>query len=115
MSFEHSFEMPNEILVNGEWIDCGTITCFVEAEPDETLGDTDWYVSACGIEGRLINDMITSRPRAKDTSVHWLPASHPLYHTIKRYAYKHEATALEELWHKWLNDRPRSYRRSMSG
>lgn len=114
-SFQHSFEMPHEVQVDGEWIEVGTINCIVEAEPDEEAGDADWWICEVGIEGLLINEMVKDRPRAKGLSVHWLKKSHPLAEQIKRYAYKHEERALDDLWSRYLADKPRKYARTGSG
>lgn len=102
-------EMPLEVNVSGEWIDTGvTYEVILNCEPDESIGDTNYWISGVGIEGRLINDMMESRPRAEHESTHWLPRTHPLHQAAIAYAKRDWKIKerLNDLWAEWLYDRP---------
>lgn len=111
MSWEYEIEVPHVVVVGGEHIEIGTFSAIVECQPDESVGDTDWYISGVALDGLIINPMIVGNPRAEKVSRHWLHETHPLRKHITQHAYRHCADDLDRLWTRWQNDLPRKAKR----
>jgi hypothetical protein len=88
---------------------CVPTTITVEIEPDETLGDTHYWISAVYLEGHaMVRGKITDG-KAVD---HRLPDGDPMTEAIRAWVYRSHEAQLDELWQRYLNDRPTKRRRA---
>jgi hypothetical protein len=111
--WEVKIDLPIEIKVGSdEWMDTGlTYEMTLVCEPDESVGDTTYWISAVGIEGFAINEL-ADRRREKKPTTYWLARNHPLHQAAIKYAMRDLKTReiLNDKWGEWLDDRP--YRRA---
>jgi hypothetical protein len=107
--WECRIEMPLEVRIDrDEWIDTGvTYELILVCEPDESVGDTNYWISAVGIEGQKILEL-ANRTREKEVATYWLARTHPLHKSAIKYALTDLKTKerLEDLWAEWLYDKP---------
>lgn len=106
--WECKIELPVRLeIARDETIDTGlrydlTLVC----EPDESVGDTDFWISAVGIEGQMIPPMA---PKLREPeAMYWLARNHPLHQEAIKFAMSDLKTLerLRDLWAEWLNDAP---------
>ncbi len=107
--WEVRIDMPIEVQVGRDHlVDTGlTYELILVCEPDETVGDTDYWISAVGIEGRDILPM-ADRRREKTISTYWLARNHPLHIAALKHAKEDPKTReqLNDAWSLWLDDKP---------
>ena len=107
--WEVRIDLPVEVKVDHDHhIDTGVvIELILVCEPDESVGDTNFWISAVGIEGRSILEM-ADRRREKETSTYWLAKTHPLHQAAIKYAKQDLKTRerLNDAWGEWLYDKP---------
>ena len=82
---------------------CVPTTVTVEIEPDETVGNTHYWISAVYLEG---NEMVKGRVDDGKPKDHRLPDDDPMTEAIRAYVYRTHEAQLDDLWRKYLNDRP---------
>lgn len=100
-AFVDEFELPVMITVNGMNIEAygPEVTVRITAEPDETIGDADWYISRVEVQG------YTAGKRDAD----WfpLPDGHPIHRQAVSVAYERRHDHLDRKWRSYLADLPR--------
>lgn len=96
------FTMPGFSKLGDLSIETHELECAVEIEPDESVGCTDWYIARVYVEGYV------KRKRQ------WfaVPATSPLFETVKAWAMDERDAQLAELWSEYLDDKPRTRRRA---
>lgn len=103
---QHVFDYPLPCAFDGGLIVCVPVTITAEIEPDETLGDTDYYISSLWIEGTK-----SERGKLADAQDdHRIPDTDPMAEVIRHYAYKTHKRQLDELWQRHLRDLPKTRR-----
>lgn len=107
--WEVKIDMPVEINVGPDhWVDSGvTIELTLVCEPDESVGDTTYWISAVGIDAHEIYEL-AGRRREKEWSRFWLARNHPLHQRAVKFALSDLKTreVLNDRWGEWLNDKP---------
>lgn len=107
--WECRIDLPVEVRIGPhERVDTGsTIELILACEPDESVGDTTYWISGVGVEGRAICDLADDR-RDKATATYWLARNHPLHEAALKYARTDPKTRerLNDLWSDWLDDKP---------
>ena len=88
---------------------CVPTTITVEVEPDETIGCTDYYISAVHLEGHRMTAGKVEPGKPED---HRLPDADPMTEAIRAYVYRTHKAQLDGLWQQYLNDKPRPRRRA---
>ena len=90
--FDHSFEYPHDVTIGVDKIE-GPVPVRVYCEPDESVGDTDWYCAAIYLD---LNGGIE------------LDKNDEGVQRLMHHAYQVERKHIESKWQDWLWDRPRS-------
>ena len=107
--WEVRIDLPVEVQVDRDhFIDTGVVLeMILVCEPDESVGDTDFWISAVGIEGREILQM-ADRRREDKSATYWLARTHPLHIAALKYAKTDLKTReiLNDRWGEWLYDKP---------
>jgi hypothetical protein len=88
---------------------CVPVCVTLEVEPDETVGDTDYWISAVHLEGHAMTKGKVAEGKPTD---HQLPDGDPMTEAIRTYAYRTHKAQLDGLWEQYLNDLPRKRSRA---
>jgi hypothetical protein len=99
-------EYPWPMTFNEGLVVCVPTTITLQVDPDETVGDTDYWISALWIEGLKMD-----RGKLADhQDDHRIPDSDPMSEAIRTWAYRTHKAQLDDLWDQYLNDKPRKKR-----
>jgi hypothetical protein len=97
-------DYPMPLTFNEGLVVCVPTTVTLQVDPDETVGDTDYWISAIWIEGNAMTKGVIATGKPTD---HRVPDSDPMSESIRTYAYRTHKAQLDGLWEKYLNDLPR--------
>ncbi len=99
-------DYPMPIVCDGGLIVCVPTSVTLQVDPDESVGDTDYWISAVYLEGwKMDKGKIAD---AQDD--HRIPDSDPMSEVIRTWAYRTHKAQLDELWQSYLADKPRKRR-----
>jgi hypothetical protein len=96
-------DYPLPVTMDGGLIVCVPTTVTLEIEPDESIGNTDYYIAAVHLEGHQMVKGKIEDGKPKDYRV---PDTDPLSEMIRTYAYRTHKAQLEGRWQTYLNDLP---------
>ena len=99
-------DYPMPLVFDGGLIVCVPTTITLQLDPDESVADTDYWISSVWIEGTKQD----KGQLADHQDDHRIPDSDPMAEAIRHYAYRTHKAQLDALWQRYLDDRPRKRR-----
>ncbi len=76
-------------------VEYGIMDVAIELEPDESVGDTDYYIARCYVHG--------AKPQ-KMYEWHEVPKTSPLFDEICAHAKVYRDQQMADLWSEWQSD-----------